>query len=237
MIELYAFSDDQTATATMEKADDIDTLLVLIVLVTFGTLSFVMVLCAFWPKTRSQVPPKKQPSTKNPDRDSRFALISRDDEVAESLEKPPTLSYCDQPSRSGVVELQLLPRIPEATPKSPHHHEILPVSRTGGHEPGSSRLMPSPLVLQRMCRAQALSEKRDSDQSPRSSSHLSSRPEPGDVDFEYDDFLPHEMKDEDSELWPPQKLDIKVFATAYEDILKELNDSCGVSERLLFDSQ
>ncbi|OQV18256.1 hypothetical protein BV898_07652 [Hypsibius exemplaris] len=238
-IFLYGSYENYTEGSTFNPLHPHHSFLI-IALPALGGLLLLLICCVLPDLAREALQNAKRRSKpasgKAANRDSHHPLISKEDELpASSMSGPGSdLKYAsiDQPSRSGVLEMQILAsmagkmpdansgdapqnqpdKAPEAVPNWPSH-------------------VPSPLILQRACRDRRFKYTGSSDQSPRSSSHLSSRPEPGDdVDFEYDDFIPDKFASEE-ELWTPQRLDIKVFATAYEDIVKELNAAAGADQQ------
>ncbi|GAU97850.1 hypothetical protein RvY_09079 [Ramazzottius varieornatus] len=109
------------------------------------------------------------------------------------------------PSRSGVADIEMV-----TTSVNQNGKETPKVER-------GSKMYRSPLPKHRTYLEEVLAS-----DTPRSS--VSFRPEAGDADFEYDDFIPekHEEEETDSGLWAPQRLDLTVFAQDYDDIVQEL---------------
>lgn len=112
------------------------------------------------------------------------------------------------PSRSGVADIEMV------TTSVTQNGKEMPMVERG------SKMYRSPLPKHRTYLEEVLAS-----DTPRSS--VSFRPEAGDADFEYDDFIPekHEEAETDSGLWAAQRLDLTVFAQDYDDIVQELYDA------------
>ncbi|XP_055332029.1 uncharacterized protein LOC129583983 [Paramacrobiotus metropolitanus] len=200
-------------------------------------------------------PPRKKPgnSSKDNDRDSRYLLISKDDEPHRRSPKPVMVNVTQYDQRNASVEMRTFPASTNCNPLVSTARGVQnSLSKVNENKDsvqtnsyGTERCRINGNVIRddkapwetpqsalhnavNMQRANRLNDGGTTD-SPKSSrySQVSSRPETGDVqDLEYDDFIPDPIDDEDHvNTWPAKTLDIQVFATAYEEILKELSST------------